>query len=317
MNRALNLPALIKEIGRGARGARDLDRAQAAALFGAMLDGEVEDLQLGAIVLALRVKGEAVEELLGFAEALQARTLKLQVPAGPRLVLLPALNGARKLLNLMPLLALHLASRGVPVLIQGRSDFGAARGATFELLQALGHPLCASVAEAEAALQQQRLAVLPTAALCPGLDRLMALRPRLGLRNSAHTLVKLLDPAPGRSLRVVAVTHGDFLDRLGQALPVLTAQDGGAALLLKGCEGEAYPHPRRAASLQAWCAGQSLALPQADAVEDPLWDTQQESASDASRLLQLLAAGPQAWPLRLRELVSELERMAGANTYSS
>lgn len=314
MNEALNLPALIKEIGRGARGARDLDRAQAAALFGAMLDGEVEDLQLGAIVLALRVKGEAVEELLGFAEALQARTLRLQLPPGPRLVLLPALNGARKLLNLMPLLALHLAERGVPVLIQGRSDFGTTRGATFELLQALGHPLSASVAEAEAALAQQRLAVLPTAVLCPGLDRLMALRPRLGLRNSAHTLVKLLDPAPGRSLRVVAVTHGDFLDRLGQALPRLTAQDGGAALLLKGCEGEAYPHPRRASNLQAWCAGQPWPIEGAEAVEDSLWETQHEPAADAARLRELLAAGPAAWPQRLREMAEALEALA---SYSS
>ncbi|MFO1251219.1 MAG: DNA-binding protein YbiB [Inhella sp.] len=310
MNEALNLPALIKEIGRGARGARDLDRAQAAALFGAMLDGQVEDLQLGAIVLALRVKGESVDELLGFAEALQARTLKLQLPAGPRLVLLPALNGARKLLNLMPLLALHLASRGVPVLIHGRSDFGAARGATFELLQALGHP----PPEPAPALAQRRLAVLPTAALAPGLDARMALRPRLGLRNSAHTLVKLLDPTPGRSVRVVAVTHGDFLDRLGQALPRLTAADGGAALLLKGCEGEAYPHPRRPASLQAWQAGQALALAPGEAVEDPLWDTQGDPAADAARLRELLAVGPAAWPLRLREMALTLECLA---SYSS
>ncbi|MBH9578820.1 DNA-binding protein YbiB [Inhella proteolytica] len=310
MNEALNLPALIKEIGRGARGARDLDRAQAAALFGAMLDGQVEDLQLGAIVLALRVKGESVEELLGFAEALQARTQRLTPPPGPRLVLLPALNGVRKLLNLMPLLAQHLANRGVPVLIHGRSDFGAARGATFELLQALGHPLCAHPAAAEAALAQQRLAVLPTAALAPGLDALMALRPRLGLRNSAHTLVKLLDPAPGRSVRVVAVTHGDFLDRLGQALPRLTAADGGAALLLKGCEGEAYPHPRRPASLQAWQAGQALELAPGEAVEDPLWETAGDPAADAARLRELLAAGPAAWPLRLRDMALTLERLA-------
>lgn len=304
----MNLPALIKEIGRGARGARDLSRAQAAELFGALLDGQVEDLQLGAIVLALRVKGESVEELLGFADALQARTLRLRVPAGPRLVLLPALNGARKLLNLMPLLALHLASQGVPVLIQGRSDFGAARGDSFALLQALGHPLCNTPAEAETALQRHRLAVLPTAALCPGLDRLLALRPRLGLRNSAHTLVKLLDPAPGRSLRVVAVTHGDFLDRLGQALPGLTAADGGAALLLKGCEGEAYPHPRRAGSLQAWCAGQAWPIAPTEAVDDPLWDT--DPASDAARLLELLQAGASIWPLRLREMAESLQQLA-------
>jgi anthranilate phosphoribosyltransferase len=48
MDDPLDLPALIKEIGRGARGARDLSMAQAERLFGAMLDGEVDDLRLGA-----------------------------------------------------------------------------------------------------------------------------------------------------------------------------------------------------------------------------------------------------------------------------
>jgi anthranilate phosphoribosyltransferase len=60
-NRAMNLPAMIKEIGRGAKGARSLTAEQAEALFGAMLDGEVPDLELGAIVIALRVKSESLD----------------------------------------------------------------------------------------------------------------------------------------------------------------------------------------------------------------------------------------------------------------
>lgn len=303
----LDLPALIKEIGRGARGARDLSREQARDLFGAMLDGEVDELRLGAIVLALRIKGESVDELLGFAEAMQQRSARLSVPGQRRLLLLPTLNGGRKLLNLMPLLALHLAGQGVPVLVHGRSDFGAARADSFALFAALGHPLSASTAEAEQALAQQGLAVLPTAALCPGLDRLMALRPRLGLRNSAHTLAKLIDPAPGRSLRVVAVTHGDFLERLAAALPQQTAADGGAALLLKGCEGEAYPHPRRPPSLQLFDADRCPVPAAAEAEDAPLWDSTGEPQADAARLRELLAAGPAAWPTRLRDLAEQLE----------
>jgi len=303
---ALDLPALIKEIGRGARGARDLTREQAATLFGAMLDGEVDELRLGAIVLALRIKGESVDELLGFADALRRRTEPLTVPGPGRLVLLPTLNGGRKLLNLMPLLAMHLAAQGVPVLVHGRHDFGGARGDTFALLDALGHACCPDLASATAALEQHRLAVLPTAALCPGLDRLMALRTRLGLRNSAHTLAKLVDPTAGRSLRVVAVTHGDFLERLAEVLPLQAAVDGGAALLLKGCEGEAYPHPRRPPSLQLFDGQQRP--PAADAVADDveLWESTGASEPDAARLLQLLAAGPAAWPLRLREMADLL-----------
>src|SRR6478736_1988643 len=97
---------LIKEIGRGTKGARDMDSGQAEALFGAILDGEVPDMELGAILLSLRIKGESEAELLGFVRAMQARTAEVEVPAaGPRCVLLPTFNGARKQPNLMPLVA--------------------------------------------------------------------------------------------------------------------------------------------------------------------------------------------------------------------
>lgn len=305
-----DLPALIKHIGRGARGAGDLDRAQAAQLFGAMLDGGVPELQLGAIVLALRMKGEAVDELQGFADALQARTEALTLPTGPRTVLLPSLNGARKLLNLMPLLALHLAGQGVPVLVHGRHDFGAARGDSFALLAALGHPTCASLAEAAQRLQAQRLAVLPSRLLCPGLDALMALRPRLGLRNAAHTLAKLLTPDAARTVRVAAVTHGDFEARLAELLPARTAAEGGAALLLKGCEGESYPHPRRPPSLQAWRAGEALALAPADAEDAALMPSTLDPEADAQAVRALLQAGPPAWPARLRGMAEALHMLS-------
>jgi len=296
----LDLPALIKEIGRGARGARDLSREQAAALFGAMLDGEVDELRLGAIVLALRVKGEGVDELLGFHDAMQARVQRLH--HAKRVVLLPTLNGARKLLNLMPLLALHLAQQGVPVLVHGRNDFGAARGDTFALFAALGHPTCTTLADAQERLNAHHLAVLPTALLCPGLDRLMALRPRLGLRNSAHTMAKLLDPFHGHSVRVAAVTHGDFLDALAAVLPQLD----GPGLLLKGCEGEAYPHPRRPASLQAFADGKPLELALAEAKEASLWESSGNAEADAEALRGLLLTGQQSWPTRMQELAAAL-----------
>lgn len=47
----------LKTIGRGKDGARSLERAQAADLLGQVLDGQVNDLQLGAFCIAMRVKG--------------------------------------------------------------------------------------------------------------------------------------------------------------------------------------------------------------------------------------------------------------------
>ena len=76
----MDLRPIIKEVGRGAHGARALPEDIAEQLFGAMLDGEVAELELGAILLAYRIKGETAAELRGFARALAARTAQLDQP---------------------------------------------------------------------------------------------------------------------------------------------------------------------------------------------------------------------------------------------
>ena len=62
----MNYTALIKEIGRGTKGARPMDQASAEALFAAILAQQVPDLELGAILLSLRIKGETADEIAGF-----------------------------------------------------------------------------------------------------------------------------------------------------------------------------------------------------------------------------------------------------------
>ncbi|MGB7987958.1 MAG: DNA-binding protein YbiB [Candidatus Methylophosphatis roskildensis] len=251
---------LIKEIGRGAKGSHPLTREQAEWLFGRILDGGVPPLELGAILLSLRMKGESLDELLGFKAALDARTVQIVFPPGaPRVVVLPTYNGARRQPNLMPLLALLLARHGVPVLIQGRHDFDS-RVSPFDLLEDLGIEPAADIAVAAQQLAGNRLACLRLETLCPGLADLLALRPRLGLRNSGHTVAKLLDPCRGRSLRLVAVTHPEYLLRMNELLQAEHA----SAMLLRGTEGEAYANPRRRPRLLGYRDGEPLLLAEAE-----------------------------------------------------
>ena len=63
----------IKEIGRGARGAKALDRAQAADLLGQILDGQVSDYAVGAFCIAMRIQGETAAEMCGLWDAVHAR----------------------------------------------------------------------------------------------------------------------------------------------------------------------------------------------------------------------------------------------------
>lgn len=119
----MELNKIIKEIGRGKNHARDIDFDTAVALYGAMLAGEVPDLELGGILIALRIKGEGEAEMRGFYQAMQAQMMQLQAPENrPMPVVIPSYNGARRQGNLTPLLALLLVKLGFPVLVHGVSD---------------------------------------------------------------------------------------------------------------------------------------------------------------------------------------------------
>jgi anthranilate phosphoribosyltransferase len=246
----MNFAQVIKEIGRGAKGARSMNVDTAEALFGAMLDGTVPDLELGAVVIALRVKSESLDELLGFKRAMDVRCARVPVPDGPRCVVLPTYNGARRQANLMPLLAHLVAREGVPVLIQGRHDFDS-RTSPFELLDTLDIRPASGVDEAGVQLSRQRIACLQLEELLPGLARLLSLRLRFGVRGSGHTMAKLLDPCPTRSVRVVSVTHPEYLERMNDFLRV----DGGISMLLRGTEGEAFANPRRRPRMEVFVNG--------------------------------------------------------------
>jgi len=298
---------IIKEIGRGAKGARPLDAAQAESLFGDMLDGKVPELELGAIVIALRIKSESTAELLGFKRALDARTPQLVVPAGPRCVVLPTYNGARRQANLMPLLALMLARQRVPVLIHGRHDFDN-RTSPFELLAALGiHPV-SSLKAASAALAANHLACLKLDTLLPGLDRLLALRLRLGVRGSAHTMAKLIDPCRGHSVRVVAVTHPEYLTRMHEFL----CADGGRAMLLRGTEGEAFANPRRRPPMQVFADGAArIACPGEEGGAPPLTELPDcPAVAENALLIRAMLNGECPIPRPLQEQAQALAALA-------
>lgn len=240
----MNYAQCLREIGRGAEGARDLSREEARQLYAAMLDGGVPDLELGALVIALRMKGESDEEMTGFLAAASERVHALHRPSGrPRPIVIPSYNGARKSANLTPLLALLLQRFGVPVLVHGLIE-GYGRVTSAQIFREFGQPEllpCTTLAQAQHAVDEHGLAVVPLSVLSPGLNDQLALRSRTGLRNSAHSLVKMLDPFRGEGVLLAAATHPDYLDTMRNVLGAAAAH----ALLLRGTEGEPYANPRR------------------------------------------------------------------------
>jgi anthranilate phosphoribosyltransferase len=228
----------IREIGRGARGARGLSREDAFRVYEAILAGRVSAVEMGAVLMAYRIKGETAEELAGMCEAAHASITTLRAPAGRTPVVIASYNGARKQANLVALLALLLSRSGIPVLIHGvRKDPG--RVTTSEVLEALGIAPAQDAAMAQGQLADRGLAFLETAALAPALASQLALRSVLGVRNSAHTVVKLLQPFDGPALRLVNYTHPPYRDMLIEFFGTIDPVASPGVLLARGTEGEA------------------------------------------------------------------------------
>lgn len=237
----MELNKIIKEVGRGKNHARDIDFDTAVALYSAMLAGDVPDLELGAILIALRIKGEGEAEMRGFYQAMQAKMMSLRAPENrPMPIVIPSYNGARRQGNLTPLLALLLAKLGFPVLVHGVSD-DATRITSEAVFAALGiAPV--TTAEAAQAKLEQGLAFITIDHLCPPMAKQLSLRWRMGVRNSAHTLAKLATPFAERAaLRLSSVSHPEYVPRVAKFFSDTDAP----ALLLNGTEGEVYANPLR------------------------------------------------------------------------
>ena len=242
----MSISYYIKEIGRGKDGARSLSRAQATDLFGQVLDGTVTDLEIGGFCLAMRIKGETPEEMAGFLDAAHAR-LQRAPDNGLTTVVLPSYNGARKLPVLTPLLALLLAREGAAVLVHGTATEDK-RITSEAVFAALGHP----AAPRTETLGAGDCAYLPTEVLSPGLKRLLDVRRAVGLRNPAHSLVKLMNPCEGPALIVGSYTHPEYAVSMAQTFALV----GAHALLLRGTEGEPVADARRTPQMDAFRDGE-------------------------------------------------------------
>lgn len=233
---------IIKEVGRGKNHARDLDQETAQALYTHMLNGDVPELEMGGILIALRIKGEGEAEMRGFYDAMQAQTLRLTPPvAKPMPIVIPSYNGARKQPNLTPLLAILLHKLGFPVVVHGVSE-DPTRVLTETIFELLGIEPTLHAGQAQAKLDGHEPVYIPVRALCPPLEQQLGMRWRMGVRNSAHTLAKLATPfAEDAALRLSSVSHPEYISRVG----TFFAEIGGRALLMHGTEGEVYANPQR------------------------------------------------------------------------
>jgi len=291
----------IKDVARGAAGARSLRRASAQELMGAVLDGELSGPELGAFVIAMRMKGETLDELCGFLDAVHTRCLLLH--SRRPVVVIPSYNGARRLPNLTPLLALALAQAGLNVLVHGPLH-DPVRVTSAEILTNLGMSAARNETEVHGAWARQQPAFVATATLCPTLQALLDVRQVVGLRNAGHTVAKMLHPfGAQRALRLVNFTHPEF----GALMTAWAQRESADALVLRGTEGEPVADPRRRPRMDAYAHGTACAaascLAQEGVVSDmPLLPNERGAASTAL-YVQSLLAGEKPMPAPLAQQI--------------
>jgi anthranilate phosphoribosyltransferase len=294
----MGISQYIREIGRGKAGARSLTEPQAHDLMRQVLDGVVSDLEVGAFALAMRVKGETVDELTGFARAAAERCLPLPL-TGPTIVM-PSYNGARRLPNLTALLALMLAQEGINVLVHGPAT-DPDRVTTAEVFRHLGLPMAQDAADARHTWSRHEPVFIATEVWCPPLARLLDVRRVVGVRNSGHKVAKVLAPASEHpALRVMNHTHPEYAVLLA-AFAHATEAD---AMLLRGTEGEPVADARRLPRLDVVIRGRAradLARPAQDGVLAgmPLLPREHDSATTAN-YIQAVVGGEKPAPAPLQ-----------------
>lgn len=131
----------VRILGKGKRGARDMSREEAHQAMGLLLDGKVEDTQLGAFLMLLRHKEESAVELAGFTEALRER---LSPPAIAVDLDWPTYAGKKRHLPWFLLAVKALAASGMRIHLHGGGAHTAGRLYSEQLLECLEVPLCRS-----------------------------------------------------------------------------------------------------------------------------------------------------------------------------
>lgn len=229
-------PVLRRIAKRAASATREaepgLDVDEAGQLWGAVLDGALAELELGALLASFALAGEAPDELAGLHRALGARMARFAPDLPRRAVSIPVYGLVPGEAAFSVLLALFLRRFDVPVVVHGSLDSPESPSAPV-LLRELGVLPSATPADAQRALRATGIAFVPVQLLSPALGDLIALRTRLGSTNAAHVAAHAIDPGAMGALRLAMSVPGTASARL----PALLAATGGDALLLSWPEG--------------------------------------------------------------------------------
>jgi len=172
---------------------RTLTLEEARLAMGAVMDGEATPAQLAALLVALRMRGETVEELAGFATAMRERVLKVEAPKGTIDVVGTGGDGSGTF-NISTAAALVVASTGVPVAKHGNRAI-TSRSGSADVLEALRIRIDHDPDSAAASLRDLGFAFLFAPAFHPAMKHAGPTRREIGIRTAFNLIGPLTNPA--------------------------------------------------------------------------------------------------------------------------
>jgi anthranilate phosphoribosyltransferase len=192
---------------------RTLSRPQARALFESIMTGAATDAQIGAVLLALKVKGESVDEIVGAVEAMRALSEKVSV-AVPYLVDTCGTggSGASKLFNISTAAAFVTAAAGAHVAKHGNRGMTSASGSA-DVLEAAGVNLNLTPPQIARCIREVGVGFMFAPAHHRAMKHAAGVRRELGTRTIFNVLGPLTNPASAPN-QVIGVFAADWLDKL-------------------------------------------------------------------------------------------------------
>jgi anthranilate phosphoribosyltransferase len=222
---------------------QSLSREEAHAVMAEILNGHCTDAQIAALLVSLHMKGETVDEIVGFAEAIRAAATPirpeqnsiLDASGTERDALVDTCGtggGAAKTFNVSTITALTVAGAGVRVAKHGNRGVTSKCGSA-DVIEALGVRVTLPPAKLAQCLDKVGIAFLFAPAMHMATKYVQPARRELGIRTVFNLLGPLTNPA-GASAQVVGVSSEDLVEKLAEALNRLGLR---RALVVHGRDG--------------------------------------------------------------------------------
>ena len=209
---------------------QDLSTADTAWAMDRIMSGEAADAQIAGFLVALRAKGETVEEITGLVETMYAHAKPLDIP-GPAVDIVGTGGDRAKTVNISTMSAIVIAGTGAKVVKHGNRAASSASGSS-DVLEKLGINLNLPTEQVARVAAEAGITFCFAAKFHPSMRFVGAVRGALGIPTAFNLLGPLTNPA-----KVTSSAVGCFDTRMAGLIAGVLAERGSSALVFRGDDG--------------------------------------------------------------------------------